>query len=193
MNGPCQELQDIRFKTMFITGNGIADNHAISDIDNEKNISNFLNKELIKNKLEPWSKLNKTAKITKIKEYSNKYCIDNELDSEEKNTLEEYLLNSLDRKRLTNIKDVQYDRENGVIKNIPMLTYNSSTRKFTLKRSDKRTSTIKHLTQHNASKNNKSSKSKKDKISKDKISKGKISTNKQDANVIANLNEKSTK
>ena len=178
---------------MFITGNGIADNHAISDIDNEKNISNFLNKELIKNKLEPWSKLNKTAKITKIKEYSNKYCIDNELDSEEKNTLEEYLLNSLDRKRLTNIKDVQYDRENGVIKNIPMLTYNSSTRKFTLKRSDKRTSTIKHLTQHNASKNNKSSKSKKDKISKDKISKGKISTNKQDANVIANLNEKSTK
>ena len=141
----CQELNDIRYKTMFITGGGI-NNNNIMETGNEKNISLILDNELLKNKSEPWSKLNKTAKILKIKDYITLCAKDNKLNAEEKNNLEKYLLNSLDRKRLTNLKDVQYDKDKGIIKSIPMLQFNTTTRKFTLKRNEKRTSTVKHLT-----------------------------------------------
>jgi hypothetical protein len=151
INNNCQELNDIRYKTMFITGGGI-NNNNITETGNEKNISLILDNELLKNKSEPWSKLNKTAKILKIKDYINICVNNNKLNSEEKNNLEEYLLNSLDRKRLTNLKDVQYDKDTGVIKSIPMLQFNTTTRKFSLKRNEKRTSTVKHLTQTTKSK-----------------------------------------
>lgn len=146
INNNCQELNDIRYKTMFITGGGINNNNIV-ETGNEKNISLILDNELLKNKSEPWSKLNKTAKILKIKDYINLCAKNNKLNTEEKNSLEKYLLNSLDRKRLTNLKDVQYDKDKGVIKSIPMLQFNTTTRKFTLKRNEKRTSTVKHLTQ----------------------------------------------
>ena len=146
INNNCQELNDIRYKTMFITGGGI-NNNNIMETGNEKNISLILDNELLKNKSEPWSKLNKTAKILKIKEFIDLYAKSNKLNEEEKNNLEKYLLNSLDRKRLTNLKDVQYDKDKGIIKSIPMLQFNTTTRKFTLKRNEKRTSTVKHLTQ----------------------------------------------
>ena len=151
INNNCQELNDIRYKTMFITGGGI-NNNNITETGNEKNISLILDNELLKNKSEPWSKLNKTAKILKIKDYINLCAKNNKLNAEEKNNLEKYLLNSLDRKRLTSLKDVQYDKDNGVIKSIPMLQFNTTTRKFTLKRNEKRTSTVKHLTQTTKSK-----------------------------------------
>ena len=142
----CQELNDIRYKTMFITGGGLNNNNVL-EADNEQNISIMLDNELLKNKSEPWSKLNKTAKILKIKDYIKIYSETNNLNKEEGQNLEKYLLNSLDRKRLTSLKDVQYDKDIGIIKNIPMLHFNTTTRNFTLKRNEKRTSTVKHLTQ----------------------------------------------
>ena len=44
-----------------------------------------------------------------------------------KGKLKKYLLTSLDRKRLTSLKDVQYDKDKGIIKNIPMLHFNTTT------------------------------------------------------------------
>ena len=128
----CQELNDIRYKTMFITGGGINNNNNVIEVNNEKNISLILDNELMKNKSEPWSKLNKTAKISKIKDYIEIYSSSNSLNNEEKENLKKYLLTALDRKRLTSLKDVQYDKEKGTIKNIPMLHFNTTTRKFTL-------------------------------------------------------------
>ncbi len=140
----CQELKDIRFKTMFITGNkGSNDNIADSC---ESQISIMLDKEIKQNKAEPWSKLNKATKIVKIKNYSKNYKNDKNITDDEKKDLEKYLIDAMNRKRLTSIKDVTYDKETGIIKSIPSLMFNTSTRKFTLKRNDKRTSTIKHLT-----------------------------------------------
>lgn len=140
----CQELKDIRFKTMFITGNKES-NVKIAD-SSESQISIMLDKEIKQNRAEPWSKLNKATKIIKIKNYSKNYKNDKNITDDEKRDLEKYLIDAMNRKRLTSIKDVTYDKETGVIKSIPSLIFNQSTRKFTLKRNDKRTSTIKHLT-----------------------------------------------
>lgn len=161
----CQELKDIRYKTMFITGNKET-NNSITDTS-ELDISIMLDKELTQNKAEPWSKLNKTAKIAKIKNYTADYSIVKDITLDEKKELETYLINAMDRKRLTSIKDVTYDKDTGVIKTIPSLTFNPTTRKFTLKRSDKRTSTIKHLTPDNKKK--KDSKEKKSRRKKEPV------------------------
>ena len=141
----CQELKDIRYKTMFITGNKQT-NNSITDTS-EIDIGIMLDNELNQNKSQPWSKLNKTAKIAKIKNYTADYTLVKDITLDEKKELETYLITAMDRKRLTSIKDVTYDKDAGLIKTIPSLSFNPVTRKFTLKRSDKRTSTIKHLTQ----------------------------------------------
>jgi hypothetical protein len=55
------------------------------------------------------------------------------------------LHNALDKKQLQRIKDINYDKERGIINNIPNLQFNKITRKFTMKRSDKQVSTLKSL------------------------------------------------
>jgi len=73
----CQELKDIRYKTMFITGNK-QNNTSVTDTS-EVDIGLMLDKELKQNKSEPWSKLNKTAKINKIKNYTSDYSNVNDI------------------------------------------------------------------------------------------------------------------
>ena len=51
----------------------------------------------------------------------------------------------MERKKLQRQKDVVYDIETNAIKSITSLIFNKTTNKFTLKRSDKRTSTLKSL------------------------------------------------
>ena len=73
------------------------------------------------------------------------FCEQNELrDNTIQNELCAYLADCINKKRLVKSKEVLYDGEN--ITSIPSLTYSDSHGKFTLKRSEKRESTIKSLT-----------------------------------------------
>ena len=56
-----------------------------------------------------------------------------------------FISTSLDRKKLQRTKDVTYDTNTGIIKSIPCLSFNKTSKKFTLKRCDKRPSTLKSL------------------------------------------------
>ena len=51
----------------------------------------------------------------------------------------------MDKKKLSRVKDVIYDKVNGVVKEIPALTYTKANKHFTLKNIDKRISTLKSL------------------------------------------------
>ena len=51
----------------------------------------------------------------------------------------------LERSRLAHVKDVNYDTSTGKIISIPYLSFESSNRKFTLKRNERRTSILKSL------------------------------------------------
>ena len=74
----------------------------------------------------------------------------------------------MERKKLQRQKDVVYDIETNAIKSITSLIFNKTTNKFTLKRSDKRTSTLKSLAPKKIKKKIKKIK---------KIKKNKIDTN----------------
>ena len=115
--------------------------------DNTKNVDSFLENESKKNKTDTWNKIDKTSKIKQLNEFVDKTIITEyaNLTSEELTDLKKYLEESLDKKKLQCVKDVQYDKTTGKIKSIPNLHFNIATRKFTIKRNEKRVSTLKSL------------------------------------------------
>ncbi len=113
---------------------------------NLANLDKFLEQEKITNSTEPWSKLDKTAKIRKLTIYAEEYSAENKLDEGEKEKLMSFLKECLDRKKLQRVKDVIYDKVGGVVKEIPALYHTKQTNHFTLKNIDKtRISTLKSL------------------------------------------------
>jgi hypothetical protein len=138
----CQELKNIKYKTMLLNGAPIRETKSSNDISN---LEKFLEEEQFNNSNEPWCKLNKTIKTKKLVEYVELYKKDKNLDQLEAINLVIFLKDSLDKKKLCRVKDVIYDKINGVIKEIPSLTYTKTTRHFTLKNMDKRVSTLKSL------------------------------------------------
>lgn len=113
--------------------------------EDTEGVDTFLDNERKTNTNEPWSKLNKTIKINKINEYIEILISENNLTPLEAKSLEVFMLNCLDRKKLQYVKDVIYDKINGKITSIPSLLFNKGTRKFTLKRNEKRDSTLNSL------------------------------------------------
>ena len=157
----CQELKNIKYKTMLLSNNLDLNPNIKDDINN---IDIFLERESILNKSEPWNKLDKTIKIKKLNEFVNTLTKEHKLNLLESKNIKNQLTDALDKKQLMKVKDIQYDKENGIIKNIPNLHFNSTTRKFTLNKSEKHISASKSL----APKNNNTKKHIKESSDKDK-------------------------
>ena len=142
----CLDLKNIQYKTMLL--NGKTTNLSSVPNTDASLIDKRLETEMNISKNLSWTKLDRGDKLKKLKEYSTNYIIENKLDIET-DVLYLYLVNSLDRNRLQKIKEVTYDKITGIIESIPNLVFNSKTNKFTLKRSDKRTSTLSSLSSGN--------------------------------------------
>jgi len=138
----CQELKNIKYKTMLLNGVPLPETKSSNDLSN---LDKFLENEKINNVNEPWCKLNKTVKTRKLQDYVENYKQENNLSNEESDLLITFLRDCLDRKKLQRVKDVIYDKENGVVKDIPALCYVKTSKHFTLKNIDKRVSTLKSL------------------------------------------------
>jgi hypothetical protein len=143
INDECQELKNIKYKTMLLNGVQLHETKSLNDINN---LEKFLEEEKNNNSNEPWCKLNKTIKTKKLLDFVEFYSKEKKLDSQENQLLVLFLKDSLDKKKLSRVKDVIYDKIQGVIKEIPALTYTKSNKHFTLKNIDKRISTLKSLT-----------------------------------------------
>ena len=145
----CIQLKNINYQSMLLKRN--------SNIDSQRggtdNIEKYLEQEQNKKKtLKPWSKLEKTTKLKKIYTYTEtnfheKY----KMTEEEQTNLKKYMRTCLERKKLQRIKDVVYDTQSGIIKNIPGLTFNEKNRKFVLRKIDKKGSTLRNLAPKNSS------------------------------------------
>ena len=109
------------------------------------NLEKFLEDNKNNTQIEPWSKLDKTLKTKKLLIFAETYAKDKDLTSEEASLLVAFLKDSLDRKKFQRVKDVDYDKTTGEIKDIPAIFYNKPTKHFTLKNTDKRVSTLKSL------------------------------------------------
>jgi len=140
----CQELKNIKYKSLLL--NGVPLQEKKSSSSNDLSIlEKFLENEKNNNVNDLWCKLNKTIKFKKLQEFVEIYKTQNNLDDEEGEKMFLFLKDCIDRKKLQRVKDVIYDKENGIIKDIPALCYVKSNKHFTLKNMDKRVSTLKSL------------------------------------------------
>lgn len=137
-----QEIKNNKYKNLLLNGIHLSETKSSSDLSS---LEKFLETEKINNSNEPWCKLNKTIKTKKLLEFVNFYSKEKNFDVEEIKLLTIFLKDSLDKKKLSRVKDVIYDKENGVVKEIPALLYTKSNKHFTLKNIDKRVSTLKSL------------------------------------------------
>lgn len=138
----CQELKNIKYKTLLLNGAPLHETKSSNDLSN---LEKFLENEKNNNSNEPWCKLNKTMKTKKLLEFAETYCKEKTLDEDETKLLTVFLKDSLDKKKLSRVKDVIYDKMSGIVKDIPALLYTKSKKHFTLKNVDKRISTLKSL------------------------------------------------
>ena len=133
----CKDLKTIQYKTQLLKGERKL---AKSSKTNSSMIEAILDQERTMTRTVAWARLERSACISKLCNFAIMFGEDNEMTREEIASLVEYLQNAYDRKRLTRARDVLFNKETQNIINIPCLTFNKSSRKFTLSRSDRRTS-----------------------------------------------------
>jgi hypothetical protein len=109
-------------------------------------IDQLLEKEKKHMSAEPWNKLDKRLKIQKLHAFAEKYGKDNSLPMKDIKGLKLFFSECLSKDKLAKVKDVDYDRESGVITGIPSLFLHPSSRLFTLRNLEKKVSTLKSLT-----------------------------------------------
>jgi ubiquinone/menaquinone biosynthesis C-methylase UbiE len=81
--------------------------------------------------------------------------LDNNLTNKELETLKSFFNDAIQKNKLKKTKDVQYNKDNRSIINIPSLFFNTVNRSFTLRNTEKRVSTLKSMTPKRVSNKNK--------------------------------------
>jgi len=84
----CQELKNIKYKTMLLNGVQIPETKSSNDMTN---LDKFLENDKNNNVNEPWCKLNKTIKMKKLQEYVSIYKENNNLCDDESELLITFL------------------------------------------------------------------------------------------------------
>ena len=131
----CTELKNIRYKTMLINGSAaIAPETVNHDLTN---VESILDQERGLDKKEPWNRLDKTTKVRKLLAYAEEISVRDKLSKMDRSQLRTQLVGYLDKKLLQRNKDVLYDKDKGVIADIPTLEYSAASRRFTLRRANK--------------------------------------------------------
>ena len=110
------------------------------------NIDNLLDQENIHNKTESWNKLNKTLKIQKLHNFTEKYGKEHKYSAKEIKQLKHFFSDALEKKKLQKAKEVIYDKNTQEITEIPGLYYHPTNKTFTIRADVKRPSTLKSLT-----------------------------------------------
>lgn len=138
----CKEYNSLKYKTMIMTGNNLENKEKTHE---SKDLDNFLFTEMLNHKKQSWSKLTKTERIKKMKDYMNNTIKDTyNLNETEYRTNLNYLLNLIDRKKINKSNEIFYDDNAGKIIEINAVIFNDEKRKFTLNKNIKKTDSIKN-------------------------------------------------
>ena len=127
----------------------------MSEFSNISKINSILDDEKKSTKHQCWSKLSKKEKYEKLLIFSEKYCQKNDCD---KKTLDTYIKQSIDRKKLNKKTDVKYNKDTQEVTDVPGLQQHPSNRAFTIRAdTSKRPSTLKSLTPKRITERNRNS------------------------------------
>ena len=129
MTEQCKEFNSLKYRTLISTGTNIE-----STVDtSEEAINNFLNMDIENNKRGIWSKLTKTEKTKKIKNYVNNVLKpEYNLKEEEMANATRFFTITMERKKLSKNNELTYNQDEGLIEQIGGLNFNTDTRRFTI-------------------------------------------------------------
>ena len=122
---------------------------------NPSNIDELLENEKMHNNNDSWNKLDNISKKQLLQSYADKYGLDNNLTVKEIENLKSFFNDAIQKNKLKKTKEVQYNKDNRIILNIPSLFFNTINRSFTLRNIEKRVSTLKSMTPKRISNKNK--------------------------------------
>ena len=91
-----------------------------------------------------WNKLSKQTKLLKLQDYSERYCKENNLTTNEENVLTSYLKSCLEKKKINKKTDIKFNRETQTIEEIYNLLYHKVNKKFTIKKIERSKKTIRN-------------------------------------------------
>lgn len=144
-------LSSSKYKSVLPNGEKYTEESSFQTIDK------LLENENIQNKKDAWNKIDKTVKIQKLHEFAERYGKEHSLPVKDIKSLKLFFNECMNNMKLQKTKDINYDKEKGIIISIPSLFFNSTNRNFTLRNLDtKRVSTIKSLTPKRVSENKES-------------------------------------
>jgi hypothetical protein len=124
----CKEYNSLKYRTLISTGNNI---EITQSVITEEGLDTFLCDDIETNKKGVWSKLSKTEKYKRIKDYvQTKLTTTYSLDENEQNIAIKFFSVLLDRKKLSKNNELTYNRDEGYIEQISGLVFNPVTRKF---------------------------------------------------------------
>jgi len=120
----------------------------------------LLEDEKTTNHKEAWNKLDTSIKIKKLQSYADDYGIKNSLPDEDIKSLKNFFATSIRNNKLKKNKDIVYQKDTGIVTDVPGLFYSKLNKKYTIKNLDtKHVSTMKSYTPIRNSKKNKLKKS----------------------------------
>ena len=138
----CIELKNINYKNMLLKGSNLSSNNE--EYDNNI-LDKFLEEESELSKKLHWLKLDKPDKLIKLKKYGDIFIERYSLNNNEIEFMYNFFTNCIDLKKINKIKDIEYDKENGLIICIPIMLFNDKNRSFYIKKCDKHVSTVKSI------------------------------------------------
>ena len=116
----------------------------------------LLENEKFNNSNQFWNKLDTATKIKKLHAYALDYGKDNSLTEPDITTLKQFFASAVRGNKLKKNKDIVYDKDTGIITDVPGLFYSKLNKKYTIKNLDtKHVSTMKTYTPKRSSKKNK--------------------------------------
>jgi hypothetical protein len=140
---PCKEYNSLKYRSMITKGSNI---ESSTQTLTEDNLNDFLNRDIEQNRKNIWTKLSKTEKYKRIKEYiDNKLTSQYQLDINDKNGALKFFNLLLERKKLSKTNELTYNKEEHFIEQINGLIFNPITRKFSIVNDVKANKTTKKI------------------------------------------------
>lgn len=116
----------------------------------------LLENEKTTNSNQTWNKLDTVTKIKKLQSYADDYGKNNSLSEDDITILKQFFASAVRCNKLKKNKDIVYDKDTGIVTDVPGLFYSKLNKKYTIKNLDsKHVSTMKTYTPKRSSKKNK--------------------------------------
>ena len=118
-----QELKSLKYKHIFLN----------QMTDDTETLEEIIQRDTDRIASLPWNKLDKSTKIKKLNEFSDRIGLTQDLSTSVILGLKSMLKDKMSRKLLQKTKDIVYDKEKGMILDIPNLLFHTETQKYTIR------------------------------------------------------------